>query len=61
MKISTQKNTMSLNADDLLEAIKLYCDKNEIFYDPEEICWRIENLDHEEGHTDSDFTVQLSF
>jgi len=52
---------MSLNADDLLEAIKLYCDKNEIFYDPEEIYWRIENLDYEEGHTDSDFIVQLSF
>lgn len=61
MQRDLQKKTMLLNPDDMIEAIKLYCDKNKIPYDPDEICWKIENLDPDNGHTDSDFTVQLFF
>jgi hypothetical protein len=52
--------TIFLNADQILEAIQLYCDKQKVIYDPERVCWRISTLDREnEGNTDSIFEVTL--
>lgn len=55
-----QKKTMIMSADDILESIQLYCEKHNIDYDSEIICWKINELDMEnEGNTSSSFQIQL--
>jgi hypothetical protein len=38
MERNLKEKTMTLNADDMIEAIKLYCDKHNIIYDEQIIC-----------------------
>jgi len=59
MKRNLEERSIILNADDIIEAIKLYCDKYNIYYNHDIICWEIDNLDSTEGNTDSSFRVQL--
>lgn len=49
-----------LSPNDMIEALKLYCEKRNIVYDPKIICWQIHDLDKTEGHCDSLFKVILN-
>lgn len=55
-------NKMIMSSDDMLEAIVLYCDKHNIIYDSDIICWQIDKLDKfNAGNSDSTFKIILEW